>query len=375
MTYRIFDLTFTTEEELDFSRGCIEVLREGFLTNHTQVKKFEESFSKKQKSSFAISVNNGTAALETAFRAIDIKNKHVFLPTNTFIATASAIINAGGIPHLVDIENEWFGICPLKLQESIKSIPSSNIGAIAAVHIGGHIAPSFLNVIALAKECNIPLIEDCAQAPFAKLDDIYAGSSGAMGCFSFFTTKTMTTGEGGMIVTNDPSLNDKAKQIRRFGMDLSDNTVHVINGSNFKMTEFCGLLGNIELKRVDGRISKRRALAKTYQENLDTTKFRCLGDPINGQSTHYKQIVVFKRSGDRKSLSDYLASHGIPLTGGVYNTPLHRQPSLSQYQSSLQAFPVSDFFSANHFCPPCYPELESQDVLNICEKINAWSFQ
>tara|TARA_R110000868_G_scaffold55424_3_gene172296 strand:- start:11209 stop:12336 length:1128 start_codon:yes stop_codon:yes gene_type:complete len=373
MSIRVFDLKFSEAEENEFAQGSINILREGFLTNHTQTRLFENTFAKRQQTKHALAVSSGTAALEIAFRAINVKDRYVIVPTNTFIATGAAIVNAGGIPYIIDIEPTGLGISPDQLNLALEKLTPNKIAAIAVVHIGGHIAPSFQSILSKARMNDIPVVEDCAQATFASLDNELAGNHGDISCFSFFTTKTMTTGEGGMVVTNNPDLYQRSLQIRRFGMSLEDPTVHTMGGSNFKMTEFSALLGLIELKRVDSRIERRRHLARIYQEQLNPTFFKCFGDIGSSYSTHYKQIVLLNKGGQRDQLEQYLSSFGIPFTGGVYNTPLHKQPAMNQFVSSSQDFGVSDFFSANHFCPPCYPELLDQQVLSICGKINDWN--
>lgn len=369
MKYRIFDLKFTQEEEDAFIAGAREILREGFLTNHTHVQSFEQQFKERQQSKHAIALSNGTTAIETALRALNVAGKKVFLPSNTFIATATATLAAGARPIILDLEPEWFGMCPQKLETQLK-LSRENIGAVVCVHIGGHIAPSFLSIVELCKAYNIPLIEDCAQSHFSNLNKTSAGNFGQAGTFSFFTTKTMTTGEGGMLVCHSDEIAQAAKQIRRFGMDLNSATDHIRDGGNFKLNEFAALLGEIELKRVDRRIKKRRALASLYQSELSTDSFRAIGDPPNGNNTHYKQIVLLKK-GNRDHLTKWLFEHGIPLTGGVYYQPLHRQPSLRDFLDHND-YNVADYFADHHFCPPCYPELSEEDVLDICQHLNQW---
>lgn len=373
MKYRIFDLKYSVEEEERFIRGAREILREGFLTNHTHVEKFEKLFKEHQGSSHAIALSNGTTAIETALRALNVAGKKVFLPSNTFIATATATIAAGTTPVILDLEPDWFGLCPKKLAHALDLTPRDEIGAIICVHIGGHIAPSFLSIVELCKQRQIPLVEDCAQSHFATLNDIHAGNFGDAGTFSFFTTKTMTTGEGGMLVCQRDSIALAAKQIRRFGMDLESTTSHIRDGGNFKLNEFAALLGEIELGRVEKRIAKRRELAKIYQDQLDPALFQTLGDPPNGRNTHYKQIVISKK-GQREDLSNWLQKRGIPLTGGVYYQPLHQQPSLQQFINHND-YTNSNYFSAHHFCPPCYPELNASDILDICHELNHWGRQ
>lgn len=367
MSIRIFDLQYDDEFRKKFHEGVDDILNTAFLSNHKYVEKFEDSFSKLHQT-FSTGVNSGTSALEAAFRAISVKNKVVIMPTNTFIATAVAIEQAGGTPYLVDIENNYFGICPQRLEQAISSIGKEKIACVCAVHIGSHVSPHFKKIVEICSHYNLPLVEDSAHTPGAKLEGKLSGTIGEIGCYSFFLTKVLSSAEGGMIVTKNRSLDKEFKSIRRFGMDLNNSIMHTRDGRNMKMTEFQGLLGWLETERFWERIDRRRELANVYQKNLNPDLYRCISDNSETQGSYYKQIVIPLRK-TREEIEEKLRQKEIPLTGGVYYIPVHKQ---GYYKNKYldQSFPISDNFSSTHFCPPCYPELRESDILKVVEVLN-----
>ena len=298
---KIFDLKFSKKDINFFLNNSKNIFKEGFFSNHTYVKKFENLFKKTNKSKFALATSSGTSALEIILRSLNLKNKEVLTNSNTFIATGHAITNAGGKIVPVDLEKNYFMMCPNDLKKKI----SKKTGAVVIVHIGGIISPNILEIKKICKNHDVPLIEDAAQAHGSKFNGIPAGNLGDAGAISFFTTKVMTTGEGGMIVTNNKNIYDKIS-------------------SNYKLSEFSALLGIIELKRLNLRIRKRNLIAQTYRKNLVNSKFKLLNSKSPYYCNHYKQIMISTIK--RKKIEKLLKIKKISLTGGVYYIPLHRQP-------------------------------------------------
>jgi len=358
----IFDLKFNNKEKNFFFKHSKKIFDEGFFSDHTYVKKFEQAFKKKYNCKYTLATSSGTSALEIILRALEIKNKEVLVNSNTFIATGHAITNAGGEIVPVDLDMKYFLMSPEDLERKI----NRKTGAVVIVHIGGMITPNIDKIIKICRKFNVPLIEDAAQAQGSKYKNIYAGNFGIAGAISFFTTKVMTTGEGGMIMTRSKTLHKKIYSLRRFGMKKNKIFHDKISG-NFKLSEFSALLGIIELKRINKRIKKRNKLAKIYIKNLDNLKFLSLKSKGKFYCNHYKQIIIsdIKRS----KIEKFLRKKKISLTGGVYNIPLHRQPVYKNYLKCYK-LPVTDYFCDKHFCPPCYPELSSNDIYLICKNLN-----
>ena len=361
---RIFDLKFNNQYRKEFFKGAKKILDEGFLSNHTFVKELESQLSKYNKIQNCILSTSATTSLELILKAINIKNKVVLVSTNTFIATASAIINSGGKPKPVDIDDDFTGMCPITLENQLKN-NYKKIGAVVIVHIGGLISPKIKKIVKICKKFNVPLVEDCAQSFGSKYDNKMSGSFGIAGALSFQTTKVYTTGEGGCVVTKSKELAKKIRSLRQFGVDFKNPLLHTMNGNNYKVSEFVALAGICELKRVKRRINKRIMIAKRYQKLLKNSSWKTLIPGVNSSTSYYKQIVISPIK--REVLIKTCSNNGISITGGVYYVPLHKQPILKKYILGKDIFNNSNFFSKNHFCPPCYPEMKIKDVDYICK--------
>jgi len=362
MKVNIFDLKFEPEMVDEFAQGCREILETGFLSENRYTKEFEERFAKLSNAKHGIAVTSGTAALELALKAVDVEGKGVIIPSNTFFATATAVRNAGGCLQLVDMEDETFSICPEALKKAITPLTK----AVIIVHIGGIISKHIDEILKICNENGIILIEDAAHAQGSRrgplLEQHTAGSIGHIGCFSFFPTKVMTTGEGGMLTTNSDDLADKLRSLKNFGRDLKDIGICVRDfGNNYKVSEFTSLMGCLEMGRVMGRIERRRYLTKLYKENLPS--FDVFYDE-NIFNTYYKAIVKTDKPSDVYRAK--CKENGVSLTGEVYKIPVHRQP-LWQHLYDPKAFPITSHFSKHHICPPLYPELTDEQVLYTCK--------
>ncbi len=355
---KIFDLKFESDYVRKFLNGSKKILSEGFLGNHTFVRKLEEKVKNRNKSKYAIGVHTGTGAIELILRSLNINGKKVLIASNTFIATAKAVISAGGKPEPVDIENKYFSLCPKKLKQKI----NPKIGAVIIVHIGGLVTP---NIFLIKKICNthkIPLVEDCAQAFNSSLNNIKVGNFGIAGAFSLQTTKVLTAGEGGIVVTNNKKFYNKLIRNRQYGYSKNNKLDHNLNGSNFKMSEFVALAAICDLDRFNKRSRKRIQIAKRYQENLKNTNWNTLKPVINSKTSYYKQIIISPIN--RNKVKKVFQKKKISLTGGVYYFPLHRQTFLGKKDD--KKYINSSFFADRHFCPPCYPELNLSDIDYIC---------
>ena len=365
MNIPIFKLAFEDDFREKFERGCNKIFDSGILTNGPYVIEFEEKFAALCNTAYALAVNSGTSALETVLRALDVIGKKVIMPTNTFIATAVSVENAGGLVCPIDIEDETFAVSPDALKTALEE---DNIGAVIVVHIGGTISRHIGEIVNLCKQRGVPLIEDAAHAHGAQYKGKRAGSFGTAGCFSFFPTKVMTTAEGGMVTTNDRRLYELMRSIRQFGQDLKTDYLHIRSGSNFKMTEFQALLGLLELERVTGRIARRNKLADVYHEELDGCSWKVVVPPRDSLSSCYKQIVISPVDPD--NVRAFCKSRNIALTGEVYRYPIHKQPV---YKGNFltEQFPIADAFCMGHICPPLYPELYEEEIEYICSVLNA----
>ena len=165
------------------------------------------------------------------------------------------------------------------------------IGAVIIVHIGGLISSRIEQIVKISKSNNLPLIEDCAQAHFSSFKSKKAGSFGIAGTFSFYTTKCVTSGEGGCVVTNNKKTYEKIKRLRQFGVLKKDKDNHELFGSNFKLSEIQAAFLLTDLERSKQRVRKRNLIARRYQKNFKNSEWLAL-KPKNGKTSYYKQIVI-----------------------------------------------------------------------------------
>ena len=356
---RIFDLSFDKSYRKKFNLGSKKILDNGFLTNHVYVKNLENKFSNFTGSKFCAGTNSGTSAIEIILRSLNIKKKKVLIGTNTFVATGIAVTSAGGFPVPVDIDKKYFSLSYAELKKKI----NKKIGAVIIIHIGGLVTPDIIKISKLCKKFKVPLIEDCAQAFGSEYKNKHVGNFGIAGAFSLQTTKVLTAGEGGLVTTNDKNFYNKVTRNREHGFNSNNKLIYDLNGSNFRMSEFVALAALCDMSRVKYRIKKRSLIAKKYQQRLKDTKWITLSPAKNTTTSYYKQIILSPI--DRKILQEKLNKKKISMTGGVYYKPLHRQPCIGKFQE--KKFPVANYFADNHFCPPCYPELNIKDIDYICD--------
>jgi len=364
MNIPIFRLEFDKDFIKKYKNGSEEILTSGRPIGENKfVKLFEDKFAQLVDAKYAVAVSNGTAALELALKAVGVKGKKVILPCNTFFATTVAVTNSGGLIELVDVEEKSFSIDPDHLERLIKEY-KKEIGAVVIVHVGGIISTNIKEIVRICKKNSIPLIEDAAQAHLSRIGNYKAGTIGQIGAFSFFPTKVMTTGEGGMITTNSKKYYELLKSLKNFGRDNNNIERCIIpDGNNYKISEFTGLLGYLECGRVKKRVETRNKYTKIYSKRLKNSSFT----PVlqeGGFSSQYKMILKTKI--DREWLRNYCKENNIILTGEVWKTPINKQP-LYKPQFEKKKFPVTDQISKNHICPPLYPELSVKEINYICD--------
>ena len=251
-----------SEDEIN---AVIEVLKSGRLTMLVGevTRKFEDEFAKVHGVKHAIAVSNGTVALHVALRALGIgPGDEVITSPFTFVASASSILHQNAIPIFADIDRETFNIDPASIEERI----TDKTKAIIAVHLCGHPA-EMDEIMKIAREHNLAVIEDCAQAIGAKYKGKIVGSIGDINAFSFYLSKNITTGEGGMVLTDNDKLAEKAKLIRHHGEP--EWYKYILLGYNYRMTELQAAIGLAQLKKLEKLNERRREIAKIYFDELE----------------------------------------------------------------------------------------------------------
>lgn len=355
-----FQYTFSDEDiEYVLSRFGDLLRRRGYLTMGPYGEQFEQAFRESHRAPYAVSVSSGTAALEIILKSLGVAGGKVIVPTNTFGATAISVLAAGATPVFADCAADMT-LCP----ESAASVLTKDVRAVVTVHIGGLISPHTRALQALCEERGVPLVEDAAHAIGSSLDGKRAGEFGAAAAFSFFSTKLLTTGEGGMITTRDAAIDARARLLRDHAKEHGNRMV--AHGYNWRLPEVQALMGIRQLQRLDEFIERRNEVAAVYDELLgDVPHARVVRPPADAVHNRYKYIVVLEGIAPA-AVKDALAErYGIPLGGFVYEEPCHRQPAFTQFEAADCA--RAERLCPSHICLPIYQEMTEDEARYVGE--------
>jgi dTDP-4-amino-4,6-dideoxygalactose transaminase len=314
----------------------------------------------------AIAVSSGTAALEIVLRSIAVAGRDVIVPANTFYATAAAVIGAGARPVFADIDKDTFALSPRTLAAAL----TPNTAAVVLVHLAGLITPAVDDLRRLCQINGVPLVEDAAHAHGSSFDGRFAGSFGAAAAFSFYPTKLVTSGEGGMILTRSADLEREARIYRDQGKASFVINQHVRSGYAWRMNELSAVTGLVHLRRLSEFIARRRAVAARYEAGLAGIGFlRPLHEPPGCVGNFYKFIALLPPGVDRTWFKEMLADrHDIRLAGEVYDLPLHLQPVLADYASG-RSLPTAEDMCRRHICLPVHSDMRDDEIDQVLEAV------
>ena len=323
---------FNTEDISEIIKETKQILQGNkLLTMGEHVKNFELKFSNYCGTRYAIATSSCTSALEITLSCLNLKkNDEVIVPVQTFIATGSAVLKSGAKIVFCDVDNNF-----LLDFNSLKKLISKKTKAVIVVHFAGMISQNIIKIKNYLKKRKIILIEDDAHSHGATFNGIKAGNIGDFGCFSFYSTKIMTTGEGGMITTNNKKKYEICASIRNRGIDINYRKELFINlGSNHRLTEFQALLGLFQLKRLNEYLKHRQNIASIYKKGL--SKFIANGtiriQECDKNSKHaYWRFIVFLEKHNRETITNQLNSFNIKVDA-PYFPLLHEQPLFKDYK-------------------------------------------
>jgi perosamine synthetase len=333
----------------DEQEAVRRVLESGMIAQGPEVAAFEEEFASVVGGRRCIAVNSGTSALHLGLLAAGVKSgDEVIVPSFTFAATGNTVVLAGATPVFVDIEPGSFCIDPAAVEAAI----GPRTTAVMPVHLYGH--PAAMRELQSICESNgLLLIEDAAQAHAASLDGTPVGAFGQVAAFSFYPTKNMTSGEGGMIVTDDPEIERLARLLRNQGMERRYE--NEIVGFNTRMTDLHAAIGRVQLAKLAGWTAQRQANAAYLDANLSGV----VTPPVADGAVHvYHQYTV--RSEARDELAQQLADRGVG-SGVYYPIPTHRLPSFG-HEIHL---PETERAAAEALSLPVHPALSQDDLHQI----------
>lgn len=374
MSYKIplFDLNFDEAEE----KAALETIRSRWISCGPMCTELERDFSGMLGSKYALSVTNCTAALHLAVLTVGIGNgDEVIVPSMTFVATVNAVRYAGGIPVFCDISGkEDLTISP----EMVERLITKKTKAIIVMHYGGF-SCNMDAIMDIARKYSLKVIEDACHGPLSEYKGQKLGTIGDVGCFSFFSNKNISTGEGGMLVTNDPEIYQNAKLMRSHGMTTmsyerssghSTNYDVVTVGYNYRMDDIRAGIGVAQLKKLPADIERRENIRKEYLKRLEnvadiivpfkTAKYR---------SSSYIFPIVLRDAGYEKRgrLREFLAENGIQTS--IHYPPVHRFIVYRQFvQDKL---PQTEYVADNEITLPMYGKLTLEQIKYICDVLEA----
>jgi perosamine synthetase len=342
------------------------VLKSGWLTQGKNVKKFEKLLAEFLRVKYAVAVSSGTAALHLSLMAIGIKpNDEVIVPALTFPATANVVEIIGARVVLVDVDTATFNIDPSKIEKRI----TSKTKAIIPVHLCGQSA-DMDPILRIAKKHKLIVIEDAACALGAEYKGKKCGTIGDLSCFSFHPRKIITTGEGGVVVTNNRTLAQKIKSLRDHGIEVINNQKKFVQpGLNNRMTEIQALLGIAQLKNIEKRIQKNIEKAKIYNNLLKNVKE--ITTPIcrqNNKHIYQTYGIILDDCLDRDKIIEELKKVGIETT--LISYALHVQPYFREkYKFKEQDFPHAFRIFKQGLAIPLYFNLSKKEIFYIVNNL------
>ena len=351
--------------------------------------RFEDMFADFAQSRHAISCSNGTSAIELILRGLGIEGKSVIVPTNTFLATAFAVMHSGNRVVFADSDPSTLCLEPDDVERRL----DEDTAAVVLVHIGGIITPALRELSELCNRRGIYLIEDCAHAQGCSINGLQAGTLGIAGAFSFFPTKVLTTGEGGMITTNDDGLAQRVQNIRNHGKDPALGNRMSLPAHNYRLSEFTAVVGVQQMAKAPALIEERRRVAAFYDETIPAVEgIGPVQLPPIVSSTYYKYVAYLDEVYDRGRVKTVLKEqHSVSLTGKVYADPCHAEPLWDEYTycgrrrkdgsvgchrwpscgcgSRQTGFPGADYISRHHICLPVYPGLSNAQLEHVVSSL------
>ena len=366
---QLFKLNYDERE----SQAVKDVVDSGWITMGERTKAFENAFSEVHDGVFSTAVSSATAALHMSLLAIGIKEgDEVIIPALTFVADINVVRMVGATPVLADCESyEDWNVSA----KSIEKVITPKTKAVIIVHFAGY--PCQMDeIVSLCKEKNIALIEDCAHAPGAKYKDQSVGTFGEFGCFSFFTNKNLSVGEGGMLTTQDEKLDQQAKYFRSHGMTALTLDRHkgraitydvAQSGLNYRIDEMRSALGLIQLDKLADANAKRKVLVERYIERLSTLKGVSIPF-LNLQDTepvyHIFPILLDKEI-DRVELIGKLKEDGI-------QSSIH-YPAFKDFTAfkdiGLNDVPIAEDIATRELTLPLYPTMTLEQVDLVYESL------
>lgn len=353
----------------DDIQSVLQVLKGDFLTQGPAVAEFEKALCDYTGAKFAVAVSSGTTALHLAYLAAGIGEDDELITTpNTFVATSNMMIICGAKPVFCDIRLDTYNID----EEKTEALISPKTKAIAAVDFAGQPC-EWRRLREIADKHNLILIDDAAHSLGANYKGVKAGKLADLSTLSFHPVKSITTGEGGAILTDDEAMYKKMKSLRSHGVAKNEKGFNVMTemGFNYRLTDFQCVLGASQMKKLDSFVQKRRALVEIYKKELSNVDGIILPTEIEGNFSSWHIFVIRVKNPDKRyALHEYLKTKDIQSNFHypcVYGHPYYRQ---NGYAGTT--LPNADLYEKTSLTIPLYPTLREADVRGICDSIKSF---
>jgi perosamine synthetase len=327
------------------------------------IAEFEDGFRSYIGARHAATVANGTVAIHLALLALGIgPEAEVIVPTLTYVASVNAIAYTGATPVFCDSLKSTWQMDPDDVRRKI----TPRTRAILAVHLYGQPC-EMEELVKMAREHNLFLVEDCAEAFGTYYKGRHVGTFGDIGTFSFFGNKTITTGEGGMVVTGDDTLHDRMTHFKGQGLAKYREYWHDVIGYNYRMTNICAAIGLAQLEQADSIIVQKRQIAEWYKHELKGSPLTFQEEMGDVQHSYWMVSILVPDAADRDPLRNALRQEGIETRPVFF--PVHSMP---MYSSAFQRHPVAENIGWRGINLPSYPALDEASVKEICSVIRGY---
>lgn len=350
-----------TGKEREYVLECLETT--WISSKGRFIGEFESGFSQFISAPHAVSVSNGTVALHLALLALDIgPGDEVIVPTFTYVASVNAIRYVGATPVFCDSRPDTWQMDPADVERRI----TPRTRAVIAVHLYGG-ACDMPALVDICKRHHLKMVEDCAEAIGTRVNGRHVGTFGDVATFSFFGNKTITTGEGGMVVCKDAALDYRIRRLRGQGLAQNREYWHDIVGYNYRMTNICAAIGLAQLERVDNILRRKATLASHYRDALGSLPLTFQKNLPGEVSSHWMVTVLVPVPKVREGVRMALAEAGIETRPTFH--PIHTMP---MYCAGQPEFPVAQYIATRGLNLPSWHGLEDADIRDIANVLASY---
>lgn len=366
---------FPEDDKAEILEAWKGILDSGMFIQGKYVEEFEKLFAKYCGTKHAIATNSGATSLEVMIRASGLEGGKIIVPTQTFVASISAIVRSNNTPVIADIDP----VTQILTLDIIKEYVNEDTIGVMLVHMAGMLPPDYSEIKEYCDANNLLLFEDASHAVGARIDSTMAGNLGKAAAFSLFATKIITSGEGGIITTNDDEFAEQCRILRNHGsvrnpsevLGLDYGVNCTIASSNYRMTETAAVVGITQIKRVDEFVDKRNEIADTYKRILNSSILEVPDVPDNMTMTWWQYIVALPKGTTLEMRTTFLKrlldEYDIP-TANAYWPACHAQPAFESYVD--REYPVSEELLLRHFSLPMYVEMDIEQAEYVANSVN-----